>query len=71
MTKLVSRDETHGLRHGVQGKILLVLDTLTFHLDRKLLVIAVAVTLDAVVREEQQDVLRQDAALLSREGVTS
>lgn len=64
MAELVAGDEPHGLRHRVEGDVLLVLDALPTHLHRELLVVRVAESLGAVVRQQEQDVLGQDTALL-------
>ena len=60
------RDEAHGLGDGVEGDVLLVLASLPHHLQREVLVVGVTRPLDGVVRQQQEDVLRQDAALLAR-----
>ena len=64
MPQLVSRYEPHRLGHSVQRYVLLFLNALPPHLHREPLVLGVVEALSRVVREEQEDVLRQDAALL-------
>ncbi len=63
MPELVPGYEAHGLGDGVERDVLPFPYALPAHLHRELLVPGVAVALGAVVREEQQDVLRQDTAL--------
>lgn len=64
MAELVPRNESHSLRHRVQGDIFLVIDALLDHLHREVDIVAAAHILRAVVREEEQNVLRQNTALL-------
>ena len=59
------RDEAHGLGDGVEGHVLLVLAALPHQLQREILVVGVTRPLDGVVRQQKEDVLRQDAALLA------
>lgn len=66
--KLVPGNEAHGLRNGVKRDLLLLLDSSPPHLDRELLVVRVALARGSVVRQQQQDILRQDAALLNPGG---
>lgn len=62
--KLVPGNEAHGLRNGVERDVLFLLDSSPPHLNRELLVVRVAFARGGVVRQQQQDILRQDAALL-------
>lgn len=66
MAQLVTRDEADRLGHGVERDFLLVLETLLPHLHREVLVVNVAGSLRAVVREHQQNILRENIALFSR-----
>ena len=58
-------DETHGLGDRVEGDVIFVLAALPNHFQRKILVVEVARPFKGIVRQKQQDVLRQDAALLA------
>lgn len=64
--ELVPSNVAHGLGDGVERDVLPFLEALPPDVDRKLLVGRVEAALRRVVREEQENALRQDTALKGR-----